>query len=107
MDNVPKEITKGVANLVTDELELGGQQNDLINEGIDLIHKSQGKAHMLVKHKICYAKAFSTFVVEKAPAVDFNCITRGMLIKDCWRSSHLLLFASEVKSKDTTPLGNE
>ena len=43
VDNVPKEITKDVANLVADELELGEQQKDLVNKGIDLGYKSQGK----------------------------------------------------------------
>ena len=41
--NVPKEITKDVANLVADELELGQEQKDLVNKGIDLGYKSQGK----------------------------------------------------------------
>ena len=43
VDNVPKEITKDVANLVADELELGDRQKDLVNKGIDLGYKSQGK----------------------------------------------------------------
>ena len=43
VDNVPKEITKDVANLVADELELGDEGKYLVNKGIDLGYKSQGK----------------------------------------------------------------
>ena len=43
VDNVPKEITKDVANLVADELELGDEGKYLVDKGIDLGYKSQGK----------------------------------------------------------------
>ena len=43
VQNIPKEITKDVANVVADELELGAQGKYLVNKGIDLGYQSQGK----------------------------------------------------------------
>ena len=41
--NVPKELVKDVANLAIDELDLPSESKGIVDKGIDLGYKSQGK----------------------------------------------------------------
>ena len=61
VDNIPKQITKDVANLVADELELGDEGKYLVDKGIDMGYKSQGKGTQKASSNpwISHVKAFA------------------------------------------------